>query len=46
MYTKAATAGFSKSMYRLGMAELHGELGFSPNVINAVKWFKRGASGI
>jgi hypothetical protein len=45
MYTKAATAGNLDSMYRLGMAELNGDLGLRPDVNKAVKWFKRAAAG-
>ncbi|KAI8930318.1 hypothetical protein BC831DRAFT_440091 [Entophlyctis helioformis] len=45
MYTKAATAGHKPSMYRLGMADLKGELGQRADVKAAVKWFKRGSAG-
>jgi hypothetical protein len=45
MYTKAATAGNLDSMYRLGLADLNGELGLRPDIQKAVKWFKRAAAG-
>ncbi|KAI8897271.1 hypothetical protein BC833DRAFT_649702 [Globomyces pollinis-pini] len=44
MYTKAATAGNLDSMYRLGLAEMNAELGLKPDIIKAVKWFKRAAA--
>ncbi|KAJ3277724.1 hypothetical protein HK104_003033 [Borealophlyctis nickersoniae] len=43
-YTKAATAGHSPAMYRLGMAELTGELGLKRDPKKAVMWLKRGAA--
>ena len=45
MYTKAATLGSLDAMYRMGLAELHGELGLRPDVFKAAKWFKRAAAG-
>lgn len=44
MYTKAATAGYKPSMLRLGLAEMNGELHLKPDILKAVKWFKRGAA--
>lgn len=46
MFNKAATAGNRDSMYRLGLAELHGELNTPKDIGKAVKWFKRGTAGI
>ena len=45
MYTKAATLGHIESMYRMGLAELRGELGLRSDVFKAAKWFKRAAAG-
>lgn len=45
IYIKAATVGNRDAIYRLGLAELRGELGLMQDVLNAVKWFKRGTAG-
>lgn len=45
MYTKAATAGSLESMYRLGKAEMAGELRLKRDPVKATKWFKRAAAG-
>ncbi|KAG0169502.1 hypothetical protein DFQ28_002291 [Apophysomyces sp. BC1034] len=42
-YRKAATLNHPGSMYRLGMAEVNGELGISKNPRDGVKWLKRAA---
>ncbi|KAI8900445.1 hypothetical protein BC833DRAFT_581703 [Globomyces pollinis-pini] len=44
MYLKAATAGNLDAMYRLGQAEMRGELGLHPDIVKATKWFKRAAA--
>ena len=46
MYTKAATAGSLESMYRLGIAEMKGELKLKKDPFKAAKWFKRAAAGM
>jgi TPR repeat protein len=46
MYTKAATAGSLESMYRLGCAEMKGELRLKKDPVKATKWFKRAAAGM
>lgn len=46
MYNKAASSGYQKSVCRLGIAEWRGELDLRPDITNAIKWLKRGASGI
>jgi TPR repeat protein len=46
MYNKAATSGDLHSMYRLGLAELHGSMGLKHDVQKAAKWFKRACAGI
>ncbi|KAJ1502211.1 hypothetical protein HMI54_009263 [Coelomomyces lativittatus] len=43
-FQKAAVAGHPGAMFRLGMAELHGELGLPLNPRNGVKWLKHSAS--
>ncbi|KAJ3088185.1 hypothetical protein HK102_009359 [Quaeritorhiza haematococci] len=43
-YKKGATAGHKPSMFRLGVAYLHGELGLKQDVKEAVRWLKRGAA--
>ncbi len=45
MYTKAATAGDIPAMYRLGKAEMDGDLGLKPDSVKATQWFKRAAAG-
>ncbi|KAI0077433.1 HCP-like protein [Panus rudis PR-1116 ss-1] len=42
-YRKAAAALHPGAMYRLGIAELNGELGLSRNAKEGVKWLKRSA---
>ncbi|KAI8372997.1 uncharacterized protein BYT42DRAFT_599682 [Radiomyces spectabilis] len=42
-YRKAATLNHPGAMYRLGLAQLHGELGLSRNVRDGHKWLKRSA---
>lgn len=42
-YRKAATQSHPAAMYRLGVAELNGELGISKNARDGVKWLKRAA---
>ncbi|KAF7721016.1 hypothetical protein EC973_005555 [Apophysomyces ossiformis] len=42
-YRKAATLNHPGSMYRLGIAEVNGELGISKNARDGVKWLKRAA---
>ncbi|KAI8370354.1 uncharacterized protein BYT42DRAFT_581983 [Radiomyces spectabilis] len=42
-YRKAATLNHPGSMYRLGVAEVNGELGISKNPRDGVKWLKRAA---
>ncbi|KAG0179897.1 hypothetical protein DFQ29_001513 [Apophysomyces sp. BC1021] len=42
-YRKAATLNHPGAMYRLGLAELHGDLGVSRNLRNGHKWLKRSA---
>lgn len=46
MYSKAATAGNLQAMYRLGQAEMKGELGMKKDPVKASKWFKRAAASI
>lgn len=43
-YTKAAQAGWKPALYRLGLAELNGELGLKPNPKKAVMWLRRAAA--
>jgi TPR repeat protein len=45
-YTKAAQAGHSLSMYRIGTAMLNGELGQPINTREGVKWYRRCAAGM
>ncbi|CAO3590816.1 unnamed protein product [Absidia cylindrospora] len=42
-YRKAATLNHPGSMYRMGVAEVNGELGISKNARDGVKWLKRAA---
>ncbi|KAI9323586.1 hypothetical protein BX666DRAFT_1888308 [Dichotomocladium elegans] len=42
-YRKAATLSHPGAMYRLGVAEMNGELGISKNARDGVKWLKRAA---
>ncbi|KAI7904120.1 uncharacterized protein BX663DRAFT_504034 [Cokeromyces recurvatus] len=42
-YKKAATLSHPGAMYRLGVAEVNGELGISKNPRDGVKWLKRSA---
>lgn len=42
-FRKAAAAQHPGAMYRLGLAELNGELGLSKNAKEGVKWLKRSA---
>ncbi|KAI9362666.1 hypothetical protein BD770DRAFT_381523 [Pilaira anomala] len=42
-YKKAATLNHPGSMYRLGVADVNGELGLSKNPRDGVKWLKRSA---
>ncbi|KAI8145468.1 hypothetical protein BJV82DRAFT_511384 [Fennellomyces sp. T-0311] len=42
-YRKAATLSHPGAMYRLGVAEVNGELGLSKNSRDGVKWLKRAA---
>ncbi|KAJ2959066.1 hypothetical protein NQZ79_g5457 [Umbelopsis isabellina] len=42
-YRKASTLNHPGAMYRLGVAELNGELGISKNPRDGVKWLKRAA---
>ena len=42
-FRKAGAAQHPGAMYRLGLAELNGELGLSKNVREGVKWLKRSA---
>ncbi|SAM03511.1 hypothetical protein [Absidia glauca] len=42
-YRKAATLNHPGAMYRLGVAEVNGELGISKNARDGVKWLKRAA---
>ncbi|OZJ04680.1 hypothetical protein BZG36_02545 [Bifiguratus adelaidae] len=42
-YRKASTLNHPGAMYRLGIAELNGELGISKNPRDGVKWLKRAA---
>ncbi|KAI8642953.1 hypothetical protein BD408DRAFT_415610 [Parasitella parasitica] len=42
-YKKAATLNHPGSMYRLGVADVNGELGISKNPRDGVKWLKRSA---
>lgn len=44
-FRKAAAAQHPGAMYRLGLAELNGELGLSKNAKEGVKWLKRSAEG-
>ncbi|KAI8149035.1 hypothetical protein BJV82DRAFT_505436 [Fennellomyces sp. T-0311] len=44
-YRKAATQSHPAAMYRLGVAELNGELGISKNPRDGVKWLKRASEG-
>ncbi|KAJ3352389.1 hypothetical protein HDU91_006011 [Kappamyces sp. JEL0680] len=44
MYTKAATSGELGAMYRLGRAEMDGELGLRKDPVKATKWFRRAAA--
>lgn len=44
MYAKSATAGNLESMYRLGRAEMDGDLGLRKDAVKATKWFKRAAA--
>ncbi|KAI9275513.1 hypothetical protein BDA99DRAFT_495660 [Phascolomyces articulosus] len=44
-YRKAATQSHPAAMYRLGIAELNGELGISKNARDGVKWLKRASEG-
>ena len=46
MYTKAATAGSLESMYRLGCAEMKGELKLKKDPVKATRWLKRAAAGM
>lgn len=43
-YQKAAALGHPGAMYRLGMAELHGDLSLPPDPRNGVKWLKLSAN--
>ncbi|KAI8066626.1 hypothetical protein BC940DRAFT_239973 [Gongronella butleri] len=43
LYRKAATLNHPGAMYRLGVAEVNGELGISKNARDGVKWLKRAA---
>ncbi|KAJ3361640.1 hypothetical protein GGF32_007108 [Allomyces javanicus] len=43
-YQKAAALGHPGAMYRIGMAELHGELGMVVNPRNGTKWLKMAAA--
>ncbi|ORZ18142.1 hypothetical protein BCR42DRAFT_413235 [Absidia repens] len=42
-YRKAATLNHPGAMYRMGVAEVNGELGISKNARDGVKWLKRAA---
>ncbi|KAG1143351.1 hypothetical protein G6F37_007222 [Rhizopus arrhizus] len=42
-YKKAATLNHPGAMYRLGVADVNGELGLSKNPRDGVKWLKRSA---
>lgn len=42
-YRKAATLNHPGAMYRLGLAEIRGELGLSTNIRDGHKWLKRSA---
>ncbi|KAI9301911.1 hypothetical protein BJ944DRAFT_270737 [Cunninghamella echinulata] len=42
-YRKAAALNHPGAMYRLGVAEVNGELGISKNARDGVKWLKRAA---
>ncbi|CAO3591323.1 unnamed protein product [Absidia cylindrospora] len=42
-YRKAATLNHPGAMYRLGLAEMKGELGLSSNIRDGHKWLKRSA---
>ncbi|KAI8373152.1 uncharacterized protein BYT42DRAFT_501032 [Radiomyces spectabilis] len=42
-YKKAATLNHPGAMYRLGLAEIHGELGMAENLRDGHKWLKRSA---
>ena len=46
MYLRAANAGSSIAMFRLGISELNGLMGKAHDVSKAVKWFKRASAGI
>lgn len=41
IFRKAATLNHPAAMYRLGIAEVNGDLGISKNPRNGVKWLKR-----
>ncbi|KAI9184005.1 Chitin synthase 4 [Blastocladiella emersonii ATCC 22665] len=43
-YQKAGALGHPGACFRLGMAELHGELGLAVNPRNGVKWLKHAAA--
>ena len=43
-YTKSASGGDAKAIFRLAMAELRGELGLKRNIKNGMKWLNRGAA--
>jgi TPR repeat protein len=43
IYRKAATLNHPGAMYRLGVADVNGELGLSKNPRDGVKWLKRSA---
>ncbi|KAI9217347.1 hypothetical protein BC828DRAFT_351593 [Blastocladiella britannica] len=43
-YQKSAALGHPGACYRMGMAELHGELGLAVNARNGIKWLKHAAS--
>ncbi|KAI9007375.1 hypothetical protein BC832DRAFT_530668 [Gaertneriomyces semiglobifer] len=43
-YTKAATAGYKPALYRMGLAELKGELGLRKDPKKAVTWLRRAAA--